>query len=178
MTQHNISPQPIALWLRVAPGGINCPTFPVARALALPLPRAADALLLEGRESAGRCRKPPLKELSVSGPWVSIWARLSQWQCLLQALWFGYVRSIQIDCCALWIGPREREGFRQEHSQASVRKSKYSPQLGLLCFSLFPTCLEFYFIFFLLLFSWLPNLIGGYWLKWEMLQVQSIYIFW
>lgn len=42
---------------------------------------------------AGRFRKPPMKELSVSGPWVSIWARHSQWQYLLQALRFGYLRK-------------------------------------------------------------------------------------
>lgn len=90
----------------------------------------------EQRTPAGQEMQEISQEGTVSGPWVSIWPRRSQWPCLLQAYGLVICARVHVGCCALNV-TRGKEGFRQGYSQASVGKHKYAPRLGWLCFYLF-----------------------------------------
>lgn len=91
----------------------------------------------EQQTPAGQEMQEISQEGTVSGPWMSIWARHSQWPRMLQALWFGYLRkSVHRLLCSVNVA-RGKVGFRQGYSQASVGKHKYTPRLGWLCFYLF-----------------------------------------
>lgn len=167
-TQLNTSPSPP--WLRIAPRGINFPAFPVSSIYWLCLrPGPVDSLRQgdTGNLLGGNCQLVASGQASGQG--------LHSDSVCYKDYGLLICSSTQIiDCYAVWIWPGEKEGSRQWYSQTLLGKIKMisTNRVTLLPFP------EVYFIFFLLLFSWLPNLFGYHWLKWETLHVRNIYTFW
>lgn len=151
----------------VTPGGTNFPAFPVCPMPWLQrLPGPADPL------RPGEVRSILAGELSVRDPWVSKWGDICIWYYDFAIGW-----SMQIDSCALQTGPGEKKGLGSNSSRPLLGKWNILHNKGCSVLPL-SAYLEVGFIFFLLLFSWLPSLTAYYWLKWEMLCAQNIYIFW